>query len=121
VNPLIRTLSPGGYLASALARAALALLVLLWFWPGRLEPRSRGRSGLGLVIPFFYVKPIRYFGAVVVLIAVPVKALAAWNNLRLLAGMAPPLGPWESLVLGTVAGILFSNALLFWQAKGRGG
>ena len=116
LNPLIRTLSPMGYIASAVARGGVAVLVLVWFWPGPLRRRFPGHEAWALLIPFAFRDARRYFGVNLVLLAVPLKAVAVWNNIQVLAGQDPILGAPVALGLGLAGGVLLANFLLYWHA-----
>jgi len=114
LNPLIRTLSPMGYIASAVVRGGgVAVLVLVWFWPGHLRRRFPGHKAWALLIPFAFRDARRYFGVNLVLLAVPLKSVAVWNNIQVLAGQNPILGTPGALGLGLAGGVLLSNLLLY--------
>lgn len=119
-NPLVRTLSDPGYIGFSLVRAVGAVAVLAWFWPPRLAPRHRSPVLL-LTVPFSYLEPGRYFGAAVVLAAVPLKLTAAVNNLATAGGSEPGAGPSWLFPAGLVLGILFSNAVLLLQWRNTRG
>jgi len=115
-NPLVRTLSERGYILFSLGRAAVAVTFLSWFWPPGLVPRNESKPFL-LTVPFGYRQPTLYFGAALVLVAVPLKLAAVCNNLLVISGYEPVV---ILLPLGFIAGVGFSNAILFRQWKDTG-
>ncbi len=117
LNPFIRTLSPMGYLASAAGRAVFAVLVLIWIWPEKLQIRFIGCEGWALLLPFAYKDMRLYFGASLVMFIIPVKGVAAWNNIQVLAGRMPILMASHSLGFGLVLGVGLSNLLLYWHYR----
>jgi hypothetical protein len=119
LNPLIRGMSPAVYILSAIARGAITVLVLVWFWPGNLSYRFSGRHIWALLLPFSYREIGRYFGATLVLIVIPVRALAAWNNLQILTGQKPIFKASLTIVLGFAFGVVFSNLLLYFHYRSK--
>ena len=117
INPLIRNLTPTGYCISAVLRGLFAVVVLIWFWPSTLQVRNAKHSWLALLVPFSYKNPVNYFGAVLIMIATPVKALAALNNFYLNRGIMLSLSPLVLILLGLLSGILYSNILFYWHAR----
>ena len=117
LNPLIRDISPTIYILSAITRAAIAVFVLVWFWPGKLRYRFSDRHIWALLLPFAYREIRKYFGASLVLIIIPVKALAAWNNLQVLTGQEPTFKTSLTIVLGLAFGVVFSNLLLYFHYR----
>ena len=117
LNPLIRDISPTIYILSVIVRAAIAVLVLVWFWPGKLRYRFSDRQTWALLLPFAYRETRKYFGASLVLIIIPVKAIAAWNNLQILTGHRPILKASLALALGLALGVIFSNLLLYFHYR----
>jgi hypothetical protein len=112
-NPMVRALSERGYIFFSLGRAAVAVAFLSWFWPPGLVPRKDSTTYL-LMVPFGYRSPSRYFGAALILVAIPLKLAAFCNNLLVINGFEPvPI----LLPIGFIAGVGFSNAVLFRQWK----
>jgi hypothetical protein len=115
-NPMVRGLSLPAYLAFSFARAAASLAILWWFWPAELTPRFRSRLAL-LAVPLAYKRSLDYFGAVLVLIAVPLKTAAFVSNGLVLAGMDPAPNARAVVAVGGLAGVFFSNGVLFCHWK----
>jgi len=115
LNPLIKGLPDTAYVVSAVLRLGTAVLVLAWFWPQALS--SRWCSHIArVVLPLPYENAPAYFGAAFVLIAVPVKLVAAASNI-LAMSYGHATHPAFALSLGITTGVVFSNAMLAVQAR----
>lgn len=117
LNPLIRNISPTIYILSAIVRGVISAFLLIWFWPGKLVYRFSDSQIWALILPFAYRETLQYFGASLVLIIIPIKAIAAWNNLQVLSGQVPALKPSLTIISGLFLGVFFSNLMLYIQYR----
>ena len=117
LNPFIRGISPTIYILSAVVRGIIAILLLVWFWPGKLIYRFSENLIWAFLLPFAYRETLKYFGASLVLIIIPIKAIAAWNNLQVLIGQKPILNHSLAIILGLLFGVFFSNLMLYFQYR----
>jgi hypothetical protein len=116
LNPLVRNLSPAGYLASSLLRLVASLLILVWFWPEHLRHRQPPIR-LAALYPFSFRQVPTYFGAVLVIAGALVKLAAAASNWALIRGSSPDIHPLGAVLVGLALGVVASASLLHWHSR----